>query len=186
AIRRVAAIPVMPFDDTLVIATTRPTALVVLDRDGVAWVEARHIADRDPELLRQTARSRWSVPYDELVELRVRAVWWGGASLIAIIRPSRAALAAVGGVAGACLLSFAADLGVRTPTWSMLGYAVGVGLVCAVAAWLAVQPRSFGPRPADYVPILAVLTFAVALTWAPLLVHLWRTSQRTAVAVHLM
>ena len=259
AIRRVAAIPVMPFDDTLVIATTRPTALVVLDRDGVAWVEARHAADRDPELLRQTARSRWSAPYDELVELRVRAVWWGGASLIArdrsgasravriapgevaalqrkldavepllahdtvvteppavagrftamalafvatfvdgllalglvtaliaIIRPSRAALAAVGGVAGACLLSFAADLGVRTPTWSMLGYAVGVGLVCAVAAWLAVQPRSFGPRPADYVPILAVLTFAVALTWAPLLVHLWRTSQRTAVAVHLL
>src|SRR5205814_29785 len=34
AIRRVAAIPVMPFDATLVIATTRPTALVVLDRDG--------------------------------------------------------------------------------------------------------------------------------------------------------
>lgn len=83
AIRRVAAIPVMPFDDTLVVATTRPTALVVFDRDGVSWVEARDAAERDPDVLRRTARSRWSVPYDELVELRVRAGWWGGASLVA-------------------------------------------------------------------------------------------------------
>jgi Zn-dependent protease with chaperone function len=259
AIRRVAAIPVVSFDETLVVATTRPTALVVLDHDGVAWVEARNARDRDPEVLRQTARARWSVPYTELVELRVRAGWWGGASLIArdrrgasravriapgevaalqrkldavepllahdtlvtepppvagrftamalalvaalvdgmlalglvaalvaIIRPSRAALAAVAGVAGACLLSFVGDLGVRTPTWSMFGYAAGVGFVCAIAAWLAVQPRSFDPRPADYVPILAVLALAVALTWAPLLAHVWRTSQRMAVVAHLL
>src|SRR2546429_1003715 len=178
AIRRAAPIPVMPFDDTLVVATTRPTSLVVLDRDGVWWVEARDPAERDPETLRQTARSRWSVPYDELVELRVRVFWWGGGAslvardrsgasravqiaptevealqrkldavehrlahdppvleppaavgrftamalgfvvvfvegllslglitgLVAIIRPSRAALAALAGVAGACLL----------------------------------------------------------------------------------
>src|SRR5215467_8616205 len=39
--------------------------------------------ERNPEVLRRTARSRWSVPYDELVELRVRAFWWGGASLVA-------------------------------------------------------------------------------------------------------
>src|SRR5215813_10987528 len=83
AIRRVAAIPVMPLDDTLVVATGRPTALVILDRDGVSWVEARDPDERNPEVLRRTARSRWSVPYDELVELRVRAFWWGGASLVA-------------------------------------------------------------------------------------------------------
>src|SRR2546422_438187 len=203
AIRRVAPIPVMPFDDTLVVATTRPTSLVVLDRDGVWWVEARDPAERDPETLRQTARSRWSVPYDELVELRVRAFWWGGgASLVArdrsgssravqiaptevealqrklaavehrlahdtlvteppavvgrftamalgivvvfvegllslglitgfvaIIRPSRAALAAVAGVAGACLLVFAGDLGVRSPTRPTLPDAAAAALV---------------------------------------------------------
>src|SRR5262249_499115 len=83
AIRRVAAIPVMPFDGTLLVAPTRPTALVILDRDGVSWVEARDPDERNPEILRRTARSRWSVPYDELVELRVRAFWWGGASLVA-------------------------------------------------------------------------------------------------------
>src|SRR5262249_25130483 len=86
AIRRVAAIAVMPFDGALVVATTRPTALIILDRDGVSWVEARDAAERDPEILRQTAKSRWSVPYGELVELRVRAFWWGGASLVACDR----------------------------------------------------------------------------------------------------
>ena len=88
AIRRAAPIPVMPFDDTLVVATTRPTSLVVLDRDGVWWVEARDPAERDPETLRQTARSRWSVPYDELVELRVRVFWWGGGASNASSTPS--------------------------------------------------------------------------------------------------
>ena len=101
AIRRVAAIEVMPFDGTLVVATTRPSALIVLDRDGVSWVEARDPDERNPEVLRQTARSRWSVPYDELVELRVRAFWWGGASLVARDRSgaSRAAQVAPGEVA---------------------------------------------------------------------------------------
>src|SRR5262249_36323271 len=83
AIRRVAAIAVMPFDGALVVATTRPTALIILDRDGVSWVEARDTAERDPESLRETVKSRWSVPYGELVELRARAFWWGGASLVA-------------------------------------------------------------------------------------------------------
>ncbi|HZF04237.1 MAG TPA: M56 family metallopeptidase [Patescibacteria group bacterium] len=259
AIRRVAAILVMPFDDTLVVATTRPTALVILDHEGVSWVEARDPAERNPETLRATARSRWSVPYDELVEFRVRAAWWGDASLVArdrsgasravqiapgeverlqrkldaieprlahdtfvseppavagrftamalavvttfvdgllalglitglvaIIRPSRAALAAVAGVSGACLLAFAADIGVRSPTWATLAYAAGAGLVCVVAVWLAVQPRTFAIRPADYLPILAVLAVAVALTWGPLLAHLMRTTRRGAVTVHLL
>src|SRR5262249_44318617 len=95
AIRRVAAIPVMPFDGTLVVATTRPTALVILDRDGVSWVEARDPDERNPEVLRRTARSRWSVPYDELVELRVRAFWWGGASLVARDRSGAARAARI-------------------------------------------------------------------------------------------
>ena len=259
AIRRVAAIPVMPFDDTLVVATTRPGALVVLDHEGVSWVEARDPAERNPEILRATARSRWSVPYDELVELRVRAARWGDASLVArvrsgasravqiapgevealqrkldaieprlahdafvseppavvgrfaamalafgatlvegllalglvtgitaLIRPSRAALAAVAGVAGACLLAVVADLGVRSPTWATLAYAAGAGLVCVVAVWLAVQPRTFASRPADYLPILAVLTVAVGLTWGPLVAHLTHTTRRAAVTVHLL
>src|SRR5437773_2142364 len=260
AIRRAAPIPVMPFDDTLVVATTRPTSLVVLDRDGVWWVEARDPAERDPETLRQTARSRWSVPYDELVELRVRVFWWGGGAslvardrsgasravqiaptevealqrkldavehrlahdtlvleppaavgrftamalgivvvfvegllslglitgLVAIIRPSRAALAAVAGVAGACLLVFAGDLGVRSPTWPTLAYAAAAGLVCAMAAWLARQPRTFDGRPADYLPTMGALVLVVALTWGPLVAHLVRTSKRPAVAVHLL
>src|SRR5438094_4670777 len=260
AIRRVAAIPVMPFDDTLVVATTRPTALVVLDREGVSWVEARDPAERDPETLRATARSRWSVPYDELVELRVRVFWWGGGAslvardrsgasravqiaptevealqrkldavehrlahdtlvleppaavgrftamalgfvvvfvegllslglitgLVAIIRPSRAALAAVAGVAGACLLVFAGDLGVRSPTWPTLAYAAAAGLVCAMAAWLARQPRTFDGRPADYLPMMGALVLVVALTWGPLVAHLVRTSRRPAVAAHLL
>jgi len=229
-------------DCTLVVATTRPTSLVVLDRDGVWWVEARDPAERDPETLRQTARSRWSVPYDELVELRVRVFWWGGGAslvardrsgasravqiaptevealqrkldavehrlahdtlvpeppaavgrftamalgfvvvfvegllslglitgLVAIIRPSRAALAAVAGVAGACLLVFAGDLGVRSPTWPTLAYAAAAGLVCAMAAWLARQPRTFDGRPADYLPTMGALVLVVALTWGPL------------------
>ena len=260
AIRRAAPIPVMPFDDTLVVATTRPTSLVVLDRDGVWWVEARDPAERDPETLRQTARSRWSVPYDELVELRVRVFWWGGGAslvardrsgasravqiaptevealqrkldavehrlahdtlvpeppaavgrftamalgivvvfvegllslglitgLVAIIRPSRAALAAVAGVAGACLLVFAGDLGVRSPTWPTLAYAAAAGLVCAMAAWLARQPRTFDGRPADYLPTMGALVLVVALTWGPLVAHLVRTSRRPAVAAHLL
>jgi Zn-dependent protease with chaperone function len=101
AIRRVAAIPVMPFDDTLVVATERAGALIVLDRDGVSWVEARDPRQRDPEILRATARSRWSVPYDELVELRVRAFLGGGASLVARDKSgaSRAARIAPGDIA---------------------------------------------------------------------------------------
>jgi len=259
AIRRVAAIPVMPFDGTLVVATTRAAALVILDRDGVSWVDARDPDERNPEILRQTARSRWSVPYDELVELRVRAFWWGGASLVArdrsgasraarippsevdalqrkldavehrlahdsvvvepapalgrftamalgvvatlvegllslglitalvaLVRPSRAALAAVAGVAGACLLAFASDLGVRNPTGLTLAYAAGAGLVCVIATWLAVQPRTFGGRPVDYVPITAALALVVAVTWGPLLAYVVRTSKPSAVAVHLL
>src|SRR5437899_1611785 len=260
AIRRAAPIPVMPFDDTLVVATTRPTSLVVLDRDGVWWVEARDPAERDPETLRQTARSRWSVPYDELVELRVRVFWWGGGAslvardrsgasravqiaptevealqrkldavehrlahdtlvpeppaavgrftamalgfvvvfvagllslglitgLVAIIRPSRAALAAVAGVAGACLLVFAGDLGVRSPTWPTLAYAAAAGLVCAMAVWLARQPRTFDGRPAGYLPTMGALVLVVALTGGPLVAHLVRTRRRPALAAHLL
>jgi Zn-dependent protease with chaperone function len=259
AIRRVAAIPVMPFDDTLVVATTRPTALVVLDRDGVSWVEARDARERDPDLLRQTARSRWSVPYDELVELRVRAGWWSGAALVArdrtgasravqiapaevaalqrkldavehrlahdsvvaappvavgrlvavalgivamfveglvwlallaavvaIIRPSRTAVAAVAGVGGACLLMLATDLGVRNPTWPAFACAVGAGLVCAIGAWFALQPRTFAEHPADYLPAIGVLLVVVGATWAPFIAELTRTTRRAAVAVHLL
>src|SRR5256712_385613 len=260
AIRRAAPVPVMPFDGTLVVATRGPTSLVVLDRDGVWWVEARDPAERDPETLRQTARSRWSVPYDELVELRVRVFWWGGGAslvardrsgasravqiaptevealqrkldavehrlahdtlvpeppaavgrftamalgfvvvfvegllslglitgLVAIIRPSRAALAAVAGVAGACLLVFAGDLGVRSPTWPTLAYAAAAGLVCAMAVWLARQPRTFDGRPADYLPTMGAPVLVVALTWGPLVAHLVRTSRRPAVAAHLL
>jgi Zn-dependent protease with chaperone function len=259
AIRRVAAIPVMPFDGALVVATTRPTALVILDRDGVSWVEARDPDERNPEVLRRTARSRWSVPYDELVELRVRAFWWGGASLVArdrsgasraarippsevaalqrkldavehrlaldsvvpepspalgrftalalgvvatlveglltlglvaaivaLVRPSRTALAAVAGVAGACLLAFASDLGVRNPTWLTLAYAAAAGAVCVMATWLAVQPRTFEGRPVDSVPVTGVLAIVVAVTWGPLLAYVVRTSKPSAVAVHLL
>jgi Zn-dependent protease with chaperone function len=259
AIRRVAAIPVMPFDDTLVVATTRPTALIVLDRDGVSWVEARDAGERNPDVLRETARSRWSVPYDELVELRVRAGWWGGPSLVArdrsgasravqiapaevqalqrkldaiehrlahdsvvpeppeilgrlaaiglaivamfvdgllalalltalvaVVRPSRTAAAAIAGVGGACLLALAADLGVRTPTWGVLTCAVAAGLVCAIAAWLAVQPRTFAASPADYLPSVGVLVLVLAGTWGPLVAELTRTTRRAAVAVHLL
>jgi Zn-dependent protease with chaperone function len=259
AIRRVAAIPVMPFDGTLVVATERAGALIVLDRDGVSWVEARDARQRDPEILRATARSRWSVPYDELVELRVRAFWWGGASLVArdrsgasraariaagdvaalqrkldaiehrlahdtvtpeppealgrlaalglglvatlvagllslclitavaaLIRPSRAALAAVAAVAGACLLVIAVDAGARTPTWSVLTYAVVASVVCAVAAWIALQPRTFAPRPVDYMPVIGALTLVVVLTLGPLLAHLIGASKRSLVAVHLL
>ncbi len=259
AIRRVAAIPVMPFDDPLVVATTRPTALVILDRDGVSWVEAREPGERDPEILRATARSRWSVPYDELVELRVRALWWSGASLVArdrsgasraasipstevealqrkldavehrlahdvvapeppaslvrltalalgivavfleglltlslltgllaLIRPSRAALAAMAAVAGAGLLLVAVEAGVRTPTWPMLACAVATAIVCAIAAWLALQPRTFAPRPLDYLPAIGVLALVVALTWGPFFASLARTTRRLTVAVHLL
>ena len=259
AIRRVAAIPVMPFDDTLVVATTRPTALVVLDRDGVSWVEARDARERDPDLLRQTARSRWSVPYDELVELRVRAGWWSGAALVArdrtgasravqiapaevaalqrkldavehrlahdsvvaappvavgrlvavalgivamfveglvwlallaavvaLIRPSRTAVAAVAGVGGACLLMLATDLGARNPTWPAFACAVGAGLVCAIGAWFALQPRTFAEHPADYLPAIGVLLVVVGATWAPFIAELTRTTRRATVAVHLL
>src|SRR5207245_2240117 len=208
-------------------------------RDGVWWVEARDPAERDPETLRQMARSRWSVPYDELVELRVRAFWWGGgASLVArdrsgssravqiaptevealqrkldavehrlahdtlvteppavvgrftamalgvvvvfvegllslglitgfvaIIRPSRAALAAVAGVAGACLLVFAGDLGVRSPNRPTLAHAAPAGRVCAMAAGLARPPRTLLGRPGDYLPTMGALVPVVALTW---------------------
>ena len=259
AIRRVSAISVMPLDDTRVVATTRPAALVILDRDGVSWVDARDPAERDPDILRATARSRWSVPYDELVELRVRAFWWSGASLVArdrsgtsravsippgevealqrkldavehrlahdavapeppaplmrftalgvgivalfvngvlvlgvlaalatLLRPSRAALAAVAGAAAACLLVIALDVGVRQPTWPILAYAIAAGLVCAMAVWLAMQPRTFPPRPLDYLPVAGVLLVVVVLTWGPLVAHLWHTSRRAAVAVHLL
>src|SRR5437762_1118622 len=163
AIRSVAAIPVMPFDDSLVIATTRPTALVVLDRDGVAWVEARHAADRDPELLRQTARSRWSAPYDELVELRVRAVWWGGASLIARDRSgaSRAVRIAPGEVA-----ALQRKLDAVEP---LLAHDTVVTEPPAVAGRFTAMALAF------------VATFVDGL-----LALGWRTSQRTAVAVHLL
>jgi len=259
AIRRVATIPVMPLDDTLVVATARPTALVILDRDGVSWVDTRDPDERNPEILRQTARSRWSVPYDELVELRVRAFWWGGASLmardrsgasraarippsevgalqrkldavehrrahgsvvpepspvlarvtamalslvatlveglftlglitalLALIRPNRAALAAVAGAAGACLLAFASDLGLRNPTGLTFVYGAGAALVCVIATWLAVQPRTFARQPVDYVPMTGMLAIVVAMTWGPMLAYVLRTSKPWAVAVHLL
>src|SRR5439155_657681 len=123
AIRRAAPIPVMPFDDTLVVATTRPTSLVVLDRDGVWWVEAR-----EPP----AAVGRFTAMALGFVVVFVEGLLSLGliTGLVAIIRPSRAALAAVAGVAGACLLVFAGDLGVRSPTWPTLAYAAAAGLVC--------------------------------------------------------
>src|SRR5262249_28063681 len=185
-----------------------------------SWVEARDAAERDPEILRQTAKSRWSVPYGELVELRVRAFWWGGASLVArdrsgasravqipssevgalqrkldavehrlahdsvvsepspvlgrvmavalafvatrvdgllalglitafvaLVRPSRVALAAVAGVAGACLLALAGDLGVRNPSGLTLTYAAAAGVRGGVGAGGAPPPRPVRGRP---------------------------------------
>src|SRR5216117_3639907 len=194
AIRRAAPIPVMPFDDTLVVATTRPTSLVVLDRDGVWWVEARDPAERDPETLRQTARSRWSVPYDELVELRVRVFWWGGgASLVARDRSgaSRAVQIAPTEVEAlqrkldAVEHRLAHDTLVPEPP-AAVGRFTAMGLGFAMAAWLARQPRTFDGRPADYLPTMGALVLVVALTWGPLVAHLVRTSRRPAVAAHLL
>src|SRR5437667_395187 len=157
AIRRAAPIPVMPFDDTLVLeppaAVGRFTAMAL----GIVVVFV-----------------------EGLLSLGLIT------GLVAIIRPSRAALAAVAGVAGACLLVFAGDLGVRSPTWPTLAYAAAAGLVCAMAAWLARQPRTFDGRPADYLPMMGALVLVVALTWGPLVALLVRTSKRPAVAVHLL
>src|SRR5205085_1827878 len=164
AIRRVAAIPVVSFDETLVVATTRPTALVVLDHDGVAWVEARSATDRDPEVLRQTARSRWAVPYTELVELRVRASWWAGASLVARDRTgaSRAVRIAPGEVA-----ALQRKLDAVEP---LLAHDT-----------LVIEPPAVAGRFTAM-----TLALAVALTWARLLAHVWRTSQPMAVVAHLL
>src|SRR5947199_285457 len=166
AIRRAAPIPVMPFDDRLVVATTRPTSLVVLDRDGVWWVEARDPAERDPETLRQTARSRWSVPYDELVELRVRVFWWGGgASLVARDRSgaSRAVQIAPTEVEALQRKLDAVEHRLAHDT-------------------LVLEP----PAAVGRFPTMGALVLVVALTWGPLVAHLVRTSRRPAVAAHLL
>src|SRR5207245_1888479 len=83
----------------------------------------------------------------------------------------------VAGGAGAWLLVFAGDLGVGSATWRTLAYAAAAGLVCAMAAWLARQPRTFDGRPADYLPMMGALVLVVALTWGPLVAHLVRTSK---------
>jgi len=84
AIRRVAGLVSAPAPsvDALIASTTQRGALVILDERGVSGLSG--VADatpKDPALLRQAATSSWSVPYAEVVELRVAASWWGGASL---------------------------------------------------------------------------------------------------------
>ena len=55
-----------PSTDALVVSTTRRGARIVVDDHGVSWLRGA---------------ASWSVPYAELVELRVAASWWGGTSL---------------------------------------------------------------------------------------------------------
>ena len=262
AIRRAAGIAraPSPLEEPFVVPTTRAGAFVTLDLERV-WVnDVRYPAQKAPKFLRRTTGSAWSAAYADLVELRIRASWQGGASLIArdrtgrsrvvtiaaddvaalqrrldaveprlsqdvllpeppalvgrftalalwivsvdvlltlgviiglvgMIRPSRAALAAVAGVAGACGLILVADLGVlgdlgvHGDGWRSVAYAAGAGLVAAVAGWLAVQPRTFDWRPADYLPVVGTLAVIVALTWGPLAVHIVRTSAPPAAIV---
>src|SRR3989441_3856441 len=91
AIRRAAGIaPPMPsqLEESLVVATTRAGEFVTLDLDRV-WVnEVRYPAQKAPKF-RRAAASGWSVAYADLVELRIRATWWGGASLVARDRTGR-------------------------------------------------------------------------------------------------
>src|SRR2546422_1000442 len=82
------------------------------------------------------------------------------------------------GVAGACGvivvadLGMLGDLGVHGDGWRSVASAAGAGLVAAVAGWLAVQPRTFDWRPADYLPVVGALAVIVALTWGPLAAYL--------------
>ena len=254
-IRRAAGIAPAPspLEEPLVVPTTRAGAFVTLDLERV-WVnDVRYPAQKAPKFLRRKTGSAWSAAYADLVELRIRASWRGGAALVArdrtgrsrgvtiaaddvatlqrrldaveprlahdvllpeppalvgrftalalwivsvdvvltlaviigligMIRPSRAALAAVAGVAGACGvilvadLGMLSDLGVHGDGWRSVASAAGAGLVAAVAGWLAVQPRTFDWRPADYLPVVGALAVIVALTWGPLAAYLVRTS----------
>jgi len=262
AIRRAAGIAraPSPLEEPFVVPTTRAGAFVTLELERV-WVnDVRYPAQKAPKFLRRTTGSAWSAAYADLVELRIRASWQGGASLVArdrtgrsrvvtiaaddvaalqrrldaveprlsqdvllpeppalvgrftalalwivsvdvlltlgviiglvgMIRPSRAALAAVAGVAGACGLILVADLGVlgdlgvHGDGWRSVAYAAGAGLVAVVAGWLAVQPRTFDWRPADYLPVVGTLAVIVALTWGPLTAHIVRTSAPPAAIV---
>src|SRR5438477_7195869 len=262
AIRRAAGIAPAPspLEEPLVVPTTRAGAFVTLDLERV-WVnDVRYPAQKAPKFLRRKTGSAWSAAYADLVELRIRASWRGGAALVArdrtgrsrgvtiaaddvatlqrrldavaprrahdvllpeppapvgrftalalwivsvdvvltlgviigligMIRPSRAALAAVAGVAGACGVILVADLGmlgdlgVHGDGWRSVASAVGAGLLAAVAGWLAVQPRTFDWRPADYLPVVGALAVIVALTWGPLAAYIVRTSAPPAAIV---
>jgi hypothetical protein len=219
---------------------------VILDDHGVSWLDGvREAGLRDPALVRRAAASSWSVPYTELIELRVAASWWGGASLVArdrtgrsrrvaiaaadvqalqqrldaiegrlshdalvagppavvgrlaslalwlasigallplgilvgligVIRPSRAALAAVAGTAGACVLVAFGELADGSHHWTTVASAASAALVAAMAAWIAVKPRPFDGRKADWLPVVLSTAVVLAMTWGPLGVELVR------------
>src|SRR5438132_1543807 len=91
AIRRAAGIAraPSPLEEPFVVPTTRAGAFVTLDLERV-WVnDVRYPAQKAPKFLRKTTGSAWSAAYADLVELRIRASWRGGAALVARDRTGR-------------------------------------------------------------------------------------------------
>jgi Zn-dependent protease with chaperone function len=118
------------------------------------------LAAPSPVVARLTAIGLWGVSIGSLFPLGLVI------GVIALVRPSRAALAAVAGTAGACVLVVFGDLADGGRHWTQAASATGAILVAAVAAWLAARPPASDWRRSDYVPVLAAAGVAVAGTAA--------------------